>query len=738
MPSEEDYLSTPSGYATPEQLSSVRDYAKALLYGSGQQPVQHWTQGLSNMVSALVGGYTLHRAGERDAGSRLYENSTARAPGDKSPDVGYMPGTPEMRGIGTEGVLAPPAPSASGKSASVRNNNPGAQWPGPVAASFGSTGSQNVSGNNKIATFDDPIKGAAAQFGLLAKNYAGMPLASAIAKWSGGNSAPAYAAAVSRAAGIPQDTPITPQLLASPKGVALVKAMANWEAGGQFPMTDQQWVRAQKLALGGAGGAQPMAFSGEPVPNAPAAPDAPSALATALARVPAGQPGAPASPGVPGGHVGVDPDTGQALIPPGLVPQRTPVTYGQFVRAMASPRMDPALKQFIMQSYYGQGQPLEMPTTGGRVVINPQNPKQQMYIPDLQKGNIKGPGGSEIPVYQTIGPKGDIKTLDEAGGATPRAPVGGAGTPSPVNVPDLKFAPDDGTTGRMPPGMLGALPPEITGGASAPAPKGDRVAQLPGYANRMIDSLNQKGIEYEGGKKAVDKDVESYQKKYDTTVDMGLRAKETMPTLKMARELIEDPKFKQGIFADPMVDIARLKAVTGIDPKAAAANEAFDKIISGNIIKDLRVELQGTGQVRVAELDLLSKAAANRYNSLGANRAVLELMMRSHNLASGMGSVAQAYSQGIRWDENGKVIRDANGNAVVHNDRPTSSGLSKALQTYAGSHPIASDEEIKKYESMFDKDAKYGRPPPAKGKKAAPKAAPVWQPGSPNLPPGVE
>ena len=43
------------GYTTPDQIKAQQDYAKALMTGSGQQPVHHWTQGVSNMVAALAG-----------------------------------------------------------------------------------------------------------------------------------------------------------------------------------------------------------------------------------------------------------------------------------------------------------------------------------------------------------------------------------------------------------------------------------------------------------------------------------------------------------------------------------------------------------------------------------------------------------------------------------------------------------------------------------------------------------
>jgi hypothetical protein len=139
--------------------------------------------------------------------------------------------------------------------ASVRNNNPGAQWPGPVAKQFGMSGYQNLSDGNKIATFPTPVHGAAAQFALLDKSYSGMPLMDAIHKWTGGNSSASYARTVSQNTGIPLGAPITRELLQSPQGIALAQAMAHNEAGGNFPMTQQQWAQGQQMAFGQGTGA---------------------------------------------------------------------------------------------------------------------------------------------------------------------------------------------------------------------------------------------------------------------------------------------------------------------------------------------------------------------------------------------------------------------------------------------------------------------------------------------------
>lgn len=136
--------------------------------------------------------------------------------------------------------------------ASIRNNNPGAQWPGPSATRFGATGFETLNDGqgNKIARFDTPEAGAAAQFDLLNRRYAGMPLTDAIRKWSGGNSSDAYANSVAQAIGIKPTDVLTPEILSDPaRAVPFAKAMARIEAGRDFPMSDDQWMAAHQMAF---------------------------------------------------------------------------------------------------------------------------------------------------------------------------------------------------------------------------------------------------------------------------------------------------------------------------------------------------------------------------------------------------------------------------------------------------------------------------------------------------------
>lgn len=138
--------------------------------------------------------------------------------------------------------------------ASVRHRNPGAQWPGPVASRWGSTGFEvlNDGQGNKIATFPTWEQGAAAHLDLLRSKYQGMKLDEAINKWSGGNNADDYMTRVARETGLAPNAVISDDLLRSPEGLALVKSMAGHEKGpdGQG-VPDDAWNKAFAMVYGG-------------------------------------------------------------------------------------------------------------------------------------------------------------------------------------------------------------------------------------------------------------------------------------------------------------------------------------------------------------------------------------------------------------------------------------------------------------------------------------------------------
>jgi hypothetical protein len=135
--------------------------------------------------------------------------------------------------------------------ASIRNNNPGAQYPGASSRKFGALKTNTIGGGHLIAQFPDKVSGAAALFDLLIRLYVGLSLKDAITKWSGGNSAPEYIAAISKATGLKSTDKLSRAVLADQqKMIAFAKAMAKHEAGQEYPMTDAEWFEAYALATG--------------------------------------------------------------------------------------------------------------------------------------------------------------------------------------------------------------------------------------------------------------------------------------------------------------------------------------------------------------------------------------------------------------------------------------------------------------------------------------------------------
>ena len=198
----------------------------------------------------------------------LDRKSETEEPGAKRPEGGSG---------SSEGRSGPSTAVPKGDSrlpASVRSNNPGAMWPGPSASKFGSTRHEvlndGLGQGNKIAIFDTKEQGGAALFDLFKDRYAGKTLATAIYRWSGGNASGEYVRSVAKALGINPNDVITKEMLDDPEfAIALAKAMAKFEAGREYPMSDAEWRRAHEMFKRG----RPDPVE-QPKTPAPAAPEA--------------------------------------------------------------------------------------------------------------------------------------------------------------------------------------------------------------------------------------------------------------------------------------------------------------------------------------------------------------------------------------------------------------------------------------------------------------------------------
>lgn len=135
--------------------------------------------------------------------------------------------------------------------ASIRNNNPGAMYPGPSAKVFGSTSFETLrskDGVHKIATFHNPESGAAAMFDLLHTRYTGTTIEGAIKKWCGGFYVGTYIKVLEEKGGVSRSDVLTKDMVKDPAvAIPLCQAMAWQEAGREFPMTHEQWHDAHQM-----------------------------------------------------------------------------------------------------------------------------------------------------------------------------------------------------------------------------------------------------------------------------------------------------------------------------------------------------------------------------------------------------------------------------------------------------------------------------------------------------------
>lgn len=148
--------------------------------------------------------------------------------------------------------------------ASIRYNNPGAQYPSAEAARFGQVGYGVIGGGHKIARFPHPVNGAACNLDLLRRRYVGMTIGAAGTKWTGANGfgVPGY----------DPDAELTADMVDDPgQAIPLMRAIARREAGRESPLTPAQWRAAHEMFRAGSAdawlaGRSPAPTAGETPP----------------------------------------------------------------------------------------------------------------------------------------------------------------------------------------------------------------------------------------------------------------------------------------------------------------------------------------------------------------------------------------------------------------------------------------------------------------------------------------
>lgn len=751
IPTLQPLPSTPGAYTTPDSLEQMRNYAKYLMQGSGQQPVHHWTQGLSNMVSALLGGDMSYRAGQRELASREYTGQNYLKD--------YQGMIDRIRGGGQAATAAPSASSDGG------------DQPTETASAQPATSVTNVravsSPGQKVAlAFNDLRKegrGYATDAGIDPDIYEKQ-----ISQESGWkNLRPNYAGA----RGIAQFIPSTAQqegvdpmdVHSSLKGAANLDrklidkyggnvglALAEYNAGprrvseylstGRLPNETRNYVQSitgkpiEFWAMQGTkGGGAPTAgqalqaagvpatglalpFSGEPAPG-----QAPGQAPTQVAQAqPAGGGQMAAYRAPPPGVTGPGaPTMGQAWQDPSLYPYRPPVSSRDFAFSVANPWLNDEQKAVAQALFLGQMQPVQMQDPWGNVYIHSPLTGATGMMPGKQ---IRKMGDAEFPYTVQPGPGGLVGRPVPMEGAGEPPPV--ADQPAALTDKPFDLIPKKGAGKALPFSDEGqrtaGLPPEITTGHSIAAgpltakPPGDAkpgalafgTSQVPtAQGGRSIESMSpdeymrwkqQRDIDTEAAKGYTAADTKNFMDDFNRYQSSAIQAENLGNEFKYAKQLAQDWQLRQGPGAGILTDMDKFLSFFGDKDAAQRVTMAqtFEKLTSGTILADMRSKLERLGQVRLAEIDLLRKAAQAQGNTVGANMAILDLGERMQAQMRKIGEISRMYKAGVRWNDDGTVRTDRGGNPVMDRTRPTQEGLQGAITMYVSHNPLYGEGEV--------------------------------------------
>lgn len=647
-------VSTPKEYKTPETMKTSRAYANALLENS-QKPIQHWTQGVSNMVSALVGGNLNYRTNQEqnesnsvDAGRMLPSLTPAKPSFSEgpSPEGGTKSGDPLSRSASAISGLESGGDYESvgrvtknGDRAYGKYQVMGANVPEWTEATLG-----------KSMTPEEFLKNPEAQEAVFKNKF--------------GEYTQKY----------------------GPTGAA--KAWFAGERGMNNPnATDVNGMTVDRYGKGFA-----RAFGQEGAGSNPAV----TAISSALRGEPASaDPQVAAAGAKPLPNPRVGPDGTGIFYDPSLIKPPPQYSEGQMRGILSSPAIPIEQKMQLLQQYNTQDQSISMPYPGGKVIIDPRNPTKQQFIPDLhwgknKIGDVETDSASTLdsrgnlrqaPILPpSVGPRSEVVPAPTAAPAV--APQGGPGAIAPVapvaaeNVPVAPVgAPKPVQVASLDPtaGVGGTTP--VSGAAPVPVPPLSKWAQatppvapdpileklkLHNFPQALIDDyVAKKGFDdartlaLKKGESDIGVSAEASKEnnklaleRYKSYVDTIAPATAQRENLSMAKVAANDPRFYGGVGNDLVEGWKKIKDALGIEPGAAAPMEIFRKTTAQSIMSGLKTAFGGLGQIRVAEIQLQQTANASTANTVPAVRALLEITDRNAKKLQDVGGMATAYKAG--------------------------------------------------------------------------------------------
>ncbi len=485
----EDFLSTPSGYATPEQLAmaqhlqglvqqsapppqsqytmpdqlaSQRQYADLLRKGATRdEPMTSPWQGARMMADALSGNIMSNRAGQQQMSNaaRLGNVNTDASIQSQSMGVGPQASLGAQASLG--GGLDPQTArtfklESGGDPNNVTGSNRGlAQFSPDLEKKYG------------ITDWHNPQQEAAATQRESAENAQGL------AKALGRQPTPGeiYLAHQQGLAGATAllTNPNVPAWQAVrkfyPSDAIAQKAIAgNPPGGGHFDPNAPAgafagaWVKQfeSRMPQQAAGG-QTADLSGS-IGGTSAQPiGSPQAMPGALAANAPRGPSPTTSPlptqGMPQGN----------HLQPGVVPFRPRMTPEMLRRIETDPIMDPAQKEMYRQQFMMQFQPQQFQSDYGTTLIGPQG--QQQFIGKPLTNTYESPGGGKAPIQYKYNPDGSLSEVPVNSGQAPAA------TPQEPPAIFKNFGPTQ-TPAQAPPKPQSALQPTGATAAAQASPMG--------------------------------------------------------------------------------------------------------------------------------------------------------------------------------------------------------------------------------------------------------------------------
>jgi len=734
MADNPNLLSTPENYATPAQIKSTYDYAKALLYGPQQQSVHHWTQGVSNMVNALVGGNLDYQANQRELAARDYLAKNK---------VDALKGTGAFEEGPSSGGQSNNAGEPLSKTRSTTSLYEGSG--DPLSKAMSITSSQESGGNYGelgpvVARRNGRQDRAYGKYQIMGEN---------IPVWTqealGQSLTPAQFLASPEA----QDATYRHKMSQYIAQYGPEGAARAW-LGGPGGVNHPERRDSLGTSVGDYGHRFAMAFNGTPsAPDNSGVQAITSALRgegsnaggtqVAAARGGAAGPGI-APPNFP--NVSAQPQGGP-YINPSLIKPHTNFTPQNLRAILGSPWQSEEGGNAAFAAAIQQGQPISVPYMGGAVLIDPRNPQNQQFMPNVEWktrkiGDIEVPfavipngrgGFIEAPVAPMPGQGGGAggpRSEATPSAAPASAPQGGSAPgASPIQA-QAQNAPEPAATAPSKPVQVASLEPNA--GVQEPKPTGaasvtaipDPTATAAAGADTPLAKFAQAGppplIDQRTwdtyvGKKNFDTNVAAQQemnkqeiehgmKAYDAFRDQAAAARNLMPNVDTALALMNDPRMHTGMLAGAQDVWSRFKAAVLGEKDANAPNELFDKLAAGNVLGTMKSTLQGLGQVRLAEINLLAKANASRFYGDPANRAVLEISKRGLEKIDQLDGMAKQYVLGddVVDPITGKVLLPA-GQGKRHG---LDAGFDKVAREYVNEVNKKDEAEYKNFEQLFN------------------------------------